>query len=179
MKRKTRSKVEELGAKELVENLFEANATYDDIIRAVHQATGKTLSDSALSRYRERWSSAKARLEQAAKEAEAIVKVLTQHPEGNLADAGMGLLLGKLVRRFASAEEAFETADLLELGHLLVKASRAQQHKQALGIQQERLELMQHKVEAVAERVKERATAAGASPEQVAAMVDDILGVAA
>ena len=177
--RKPRSSIESHGVKDLVEDLLEVNTTYDEIQKTVEAQTGQHLSTAALSRYRTKWSAAEARLAQAGREAEAITKVLLDHPGSHLADAGMGLLLGKLVQRFASAEESFETSDLLELGHLLVKATRAYQLGESVELQKERLDLMKQKVAATADKARDVMTEAGVPQEKVVELVDDILGVTA
>jgi|CXWL01.1.fsa_nt_gi hypothetical protein len=125
MARKATSKIDSLGVKDLVDNLLDANATYAEIIAAVEQVKGETISDSALSRYRVHWSSAKSAIEQTHQQVTALTTVLRAHPNLNFEEAGMALLLSKLVEELTNAKKSFEGESLLELGHLLVKAHRA------------------------------------------------------
>jgi len=176
--RKPRSSIEQLGVKELVENLLDANATYEEIRRIVFEQTSRRISIAALSRYRTKWSGAQERLARAGAEAQAVVSVLTEHPSGELVEAGMGMLLSKLVKRFSDAEESFETSDLMELGFLLNRTARTDQLGKALKLQEERLALLKQQVSAVADKVRTVMVDAGASSDRVVELVDEILGVA-
>ena len=178
MTRKSRSSIEERGAKELVQNLLEANASYAEIIHEVEQATGQRLSNSALSRYREQWSDAKARLGEAEQQAKVVLEVLQAHPGADFKSAALGLLWTKLLKRMAEAEASFDSADMLELGHLLLKAVRADQTGDALGLQRDRLELLTKKVAATADKVEQVAKAKGLDEETLKMIREEIYGLA-
>lgn len=179
-KSRAHSSIEKLGVQELVGHLLEIpGTTYEQIVEKVHEATGRRITKSALSRYRANWADAQKQLELARQDADAITAMLKAHPEMNFTESAMSMLLGKLVRRFAHAQENFETVPLDKLSHLLVKVARAQQATEVLRIQGERLALLQQRVERTAEKVKTELQAAGVPREKIVAMVDEILGVAA
>lgn len=173
------NRIEQLGVKELVDQLLEANATYQEIRAAVEKASGQQLSDSALSRYRQRWSSAKASIEETSHQVRVLTKALKSNPDLNFEEAGMAILLNKLVEELASAKKTFQGASLLQLGHLLLKAHRTKQSAGQLDVQRERLEMMKQRAQKTAEKVKGELQSANVPAEKVAALVDEILGVAA
>lgn len=177
--RKPRSSIETLGVKELVENLLEANATYDEIRQTVFEQTSHRISIAALSRFRTKWSGAQERLARAGAEAQALVNVLTEHPSADLVDAGMGLLLGKLVKKFSDTEESFDKADLVELGFLLNRTARTDQLGKALKLQEERLALLKQKVADVADNVVEKVKSKGMDPETLRTIREEIYGLVA
>lgn len=179
MKKLPRNRIEALGVAELVNQLLEANATYAEIQAAVKQATGKDVSDSALSRYRGNWSAARARLAEAQEQAQAIMGVLDAKPGTNFQDAAMSLLWTKLLQRMADVNATFEQADMVELGQLVLRAVRSGQHTDALGLQRERLELLKTKLAAVADDVTDTVKSAGLSSDVVKQIKEKILGVAA
>ena len=132
----------------LVDDLLESNATYQQIIQAVHDATSVLLTDSALSRYRQQWVQRK-QLE-AGKEAEVEALLRTFQGGGtsaSLDEAARGLLKKKLVQRLADADATFDEADLLEVGHLMIKSLRLEQLQLQIQTQRERLELLRKKAE--------------------------------
>ncbi|WP_447978094.1 phage protein Gp27 family protein [Candidatus Nitrospira bockiana] len=176
--RKTRSRVEDLGVQDLVDQLFEANATYEQISKAIEEQTGQRISDSALSRYRQRWSDARARLQQVQHEVEAIMGVLGAKPDANFKDAAMGLFWSKLLRRMAEADATFDRADMVELGHLLVKAVRLNQNTDALQLQRERLDLLKQKITTTAEKVEALGRAKNLDEETLRKIREEIYGLA-
>lgn len=176
--RKAQSRVEALGVQELVDGLLEANATYAEIQRAVHAQTGETLSDSALSRYRQRWASLRARVADTQREVEALMAVLSAQPGADFKQAGLGLLWTKLIRRMAEADADFGRADMVELGHLLLRAIRAGQTTETLALQRERLELLKQQVQAAAEKVTETGRAHGLDEETLRTIREEIYGIA-
>ncbi len=178
MSRKTTSKVEQLGVKDLVDQLLEANATYQEIADAVQKTTGMRLSDSALSRYRHRWSSAKASIEETSHQVKVLTEALKANPDLNFEDAGMAILLNKLVEELASAKKTFQGASLLQLGHLLLKAHRTKQSAGQLDVQRERLELLKERVHTAAEKVEEVGKAKGLDPETLKKIREEIYGIA-
>ncbi|MDT7040859.1 phage protein Gp27 family protein [Candidatus Nitronereus thalassa] len=175
--RKSRSSIEALGVKELVENLLEANATYAEIQQTVFEQTAQKISLAAISRFRAKWSGAQERLARAGAEAQALVAVLTEHPSADLVDAGMGLLLGKLVKKFSDAEESFDKADLVELGFLLNRTARTDHLGKALKLQEERLALLKKKVEDVADKVMDTVKGKGIDPETLKKIREEIYGL--
>lgn len=173
-----KSSIEKLGVQELVGHLFETpGVTLEDIVAKVREATGKTVSKSALSRYRTTWSDAQQQLALAQQDAEAIMVALRAKPDLNFTETAMSMLLSKLVRRFANAQESFENVPLDKLSSLLVKVSRAQTESQTLELQRERLELLKRNVATAAADVKERVRSAGLSEEQVREIEEKILGL--
>jgi hypothetical protein len=177
--RKTRSKIQELGVQELVHNLFEANATYDEIGVAVQKATGKTISDSALSRARTHWAAQQQSESAMAQQLDRLTELLKADPELDLKQGALALFWKKLIQRMAAADATFDDANMLELAHLLLKAKRVDQSKEQLDLQRERLELVKQKAQTVAEKVKGAMEAANVPREKIVQMVDEILGVTA
>ena len=108
-----------------------------------------------------------------------ITDMLKAHPEMNFTDSAMAMLLGKLVRRFAHAQESFESVPLDKLSHLLVKVARAQQATEVLRIQGERLALLTQRAKATAERVEAVAKAKGLDEETIKTIREEIYGLAA
>ena len=179
-KPRAHSSIETLGVQELVGHLFEIpGTTYEQIVEQVKEATGKRLTKSALSRYHTVWATAEEQMRLARKDAEAITALLKEKPDMNFTESAMAMLLGKLVRRFAHAQESFETVPLDKLSHLLVKVARAQQGTEVLRQTGERLALLTQRAKQTAEKVKTEMQAAGVPTEKIAQMVDEILGVAA
>lgn len=179
-KSRSHSSIEKLGVQELVGHLLEIpGTTYEQIVEQVKEATGKRLTKSALSRYRATWSDAQHQMALAQKDAEAITAMLKQHPDMNFTESAMAMLLGKLVRRFAHAQESFENVPLDKLSHLLVKVARAQQATEVLRMQGERLALLQQKVAATAERVADAMKGKGLDEDTLKKIREEIYGLAA
>jgi hypothetical protein len=173
------SAIDELGVKDLVHRLFELHRPYAEIIGEIERATGQRVSDSALSRERDKWSAAQARLKDAEAQAKVITDVLAAQPGVNFKDAALGLLWSKLLKRMAEAEASFDGADMLELGHLVVKAIRADQTGDALDLQKQRLDLLKQKVAATAENVESIGRAKGLDEATLKKIREDIYGLAA
>lgn len=173
------SSIETLGVQELVGHLLEIpGTTYEQIVEQVKAATGKRITKSALSRYRASWADAQHQIELARKDTEAITGMLREHPDMNFTESAMAMLLGKLVRRFANAQEAFETVPLDKLSHLLVKVARAQQYTEVIRQQGERLALLQQRAQATAARVEAVAKAKGLDEETIKTIREEIYGLA-
>lgn len=180
MPNRAHSSIDKLGVQELVGHLFEVpGTTYEHIIEQVREATGKTITKSSLSRYHSTWADAQQQIELARKDAEVITAMLKEHPEMNFTDSAMAMLLGKLVRRFAHAQDSFETVPLDKLSHLLVKVARAQQATEVLRIQGERLALLQQKIQATAERVTDAMKSKGLDEDTLKQIREEIYGIAA
>src|SRR3990167_8315412 len=130
MTRKTRSSIEEFGVRDLVDNLLEANATYEEIRKAVQDQAGHDVSVSALSRYRATWSSMRVRMQEAEKYVRVIAQTLTGRTDDQLGDASLHLLLSQGLKYLAGADEAFENADAVELGEMIVKAVKVQNERE-------------------------------------------------
>jgi len=178
-KSRSHSSIEKLGVQELVGHLLEIpGTTYEQIVEQVKAATGKRLTKSALSRYRVTWADAQHQMELAKKDAEAITTMLKQSPDMNFTESAMAMLLGKLVRRFAHAQESFENVPLDKLSHLLVKVSRAQQATEVLRMQGERLALLQQKVAATVEKVDQIGKSRNLDPETLKKIREEIYGLA-
>lgn len=127
--RKAQSKVKGLGVQDLVENLLEANATYDEIRSAVKAACGEDISDSSLSRYRQQWSSHKRALEEAGKRIKSLVEVILANPTADLETAGHKLIMEQAIKKLAAAD--LNDADALEVAHLFYKGARLQAEREA------------------------------------------------
>ena len=179
MARKSRSSIERHGLQEFIGHLFESGATYGEIITNVREARGKTITRSALSRWRQTWASAEEQIRVAQQDAEAILNVMQAKPGMDFSEPAIQMVLGKMVRRLANANEAFENLPIDKLSSLLAKLARVQQSGQALDIQRDRLALLKRKVSAVAVTVKETMQKAGVSREEITKTVDEILGVTA
>ena len=176
--RKAQSKLDELGVRKLVEDLFESQGTnYAKIIEIVKEQTGQEISDSSLSRSYQKWQARKMRAEAIEREVDALTKALAGNPDLDLKTSVLGLFWKKVADRFAESSLTFDKADALDMSHLLLRAFRTEQMGGQLDVQKDRLELMKGKAENVAGKVKDSMTAAGASPEKVAELVDEILGV--
>lgn len=173
------SSIEKLGVQELVGHLLEIpGTTYEQIVEKVKEATGKRITKSALSRYRAVWSDAQHQLELAKKDADAITAMLKQNPDVNFTESAMAMLLSKLVRRFAHAQESFENVPLDKLSHLLVKVSRAQQATELLRIAGERLTLQMQKVKTAAENVEQLGRAKNLDADTLKRIREEIYGLA-
>lgn len=172
------SSIEKLGVQELVGHLFEVpGTTYEHIIEKVREATGKTITKSSLSRYHATWADAQKQMELARKDTEVIAAMLKEHPDMNFTDSAMAMLLGKLVRRFAHAQDSFESVPLDKLSHLLVKVARAQQATEVLRIQGERLALLQQRVQQTAEKVDAIGKAKNLDAETLRTIREEIYGL--
>lgn len=119
------SKIEQLGAKELVHKLFQANATAEEIIQAVKQQTGAVVSDSAISRARGKWSRLQFRIEEIERETEAMDKLLGPGDGSRVRTVMDRVFWNKLMEAMAEAEVALDKADLVELSNLFLRAKRA------------------------------------------------------
>ncbi|BFU90145.1 MAG: hypothetical protein NTAFB01_13320 [Nitrospira sp.] len=180
MANRAHSSIDKLGVQELVGHLFEVpGTTYEHIIDKVREATGQRLTKSSLSRYHATWADAQKQIELARKDADVITAMLKAHPEMNFTDSAMAMLLGKLVRRFAHAQDSFETVPLDKLSHLLVKVARAQQATEVLRIQSERLALLQQRVQQAAEKVADAAKSKGLDDDTLKQIREEIYGIAA
>lgn len=179
MANRAHSSIDKLGVQELVGHLFEVpGTTYEHIIEKVREATGKSLTKSSLSRYHSTWADAQKQIELARKDADVITAMLKEHPDMNFTDSAMAMLLGKLVRRFAHAQDSFETVPLDKLSHLLVKVARAQQATEVLRIQGERLALLQQRVQATAQKVEELVKPKNLDAETLKRIREEIYGLA-
>lgn len=179
MAKRASGKVERIGAQATVDAMLAAGKTYAKIVAEVEKKHGSTLTEMSVSRYRKSWATKARQLEEATCEAEVVIKFLREHPEGDLAGAGIALMLKSLVKRFADIEEIFDGADGVDLGHLLVKAARIGQTADALALMRERLELQKKRAEKAADTVKDSMTKAGASADEISRTVNEILGVTA
>ncbi len=178
--RASHSKIDALGVKDLVWRLFELGKSYDEIAAEVARATGgQRVSAAALSRERGKWSIAKANLDATRAQMRAFVEAFKRHPELNFEDAGMALLLEKLVTEIASVRQTFRGASLLQLGHLLLKAHRARAATKAIDLQEERLAVLKQRVAQAAEKVAQAARAKGLDPETLRTIREEIYGIAA
>lgn len=177
-KSRSHSSIEKAGVQELVGHLLEIpGTTYEQIVKQVHEATGSTISKSALSRYQAAWNEKKYRAETIQKEVDAMMAILKQNPEVDPTDGLMLLIKHKLVSLFSQAEANFDGADTLEAAQLLNRIKRTEQMGAALKVQEQRLGLLQEKVKATADKVKTELQAAGVPREKIVEMVDEILGV--
>lgn len=179
MRRKGHSSIDDPAVQPLVHDLLEANATYREIIDAVLLQTGKVLTTSALSRYRQHWSARKASEEAMGQQLDRLTALLKDNPDLDLKQGALALFWKKLIQRMADADATFDDAGMLDLGHLLIKATRLGQTKEQLDLQRERLELIKRKATRAAEKVEQELQSAGVSRDKIVEMVDQILGVAA
>lgn len=179
MQKKSKSKVDELGVRTLMEDLFAAGTEYKDIVRIIHEKTGETIAESTCSRAYHKWQREKMGAEAIEREVEVLMRALAGNPDLDIKKTVLGVFWAKVAQRFSQANMTFDRADALDMSHLLLKAFRTEQAGGQLDVQQARLELMKQRAVKVADTVKDRLMKAGASPEEVAKMVDEILGVAA
>ena len=178
-KSRSHSSIEKAGVQELVGHLLEIpGTTYEQIVAQVKQATGSTISKSALSRYQAAWNERRYRSETIQKEVDAMMAILKQNPDVDPTDGLMLLIKHKLVSLFSQAEANFDGADTLEAAQLLNRLKRTEQMGAALKVQEQRLGLLKEKVKATADKVQTELQAAGLPREKIVEMVDEILGVA-
>lgn len=177
MKKRAIGKVERLGAKKTVGDMLAAGKTYAEISAQVEKETGSKLTEMSICRFQKSWAEKARALEDAAQEAVAIMEFIRQHPEADLAGAGMALMLKGLVRRFSDIEGIFDGADGVDMGNLLLRTARVGQTAEALDLMRERLEISKKKAVKVADEVKETMTRSGVSGEEISAAVNKILGV--
>ena len=179
MQKKAPSKIEELGVRKLVEDLFASEGTnYARIIEIVKEQTGQAISDSSLSRSYQKWQRKKMCAEASEREVEALMRALSGNPDLDIKKSVLGVFWAKVAERFADANLTFDQADALDMSHLLLKAFRTEQAGGQLDLQKERIELMKQKVASVADEVSETVKAAGLSADTVAQIKERILGVA-
>jgi hypothetical protein len=177
--RKATSRIDELGVRELVENLFEANTEYAEIIQIVKEKTGQDISDSALSRAYQSWTRRRMRAESIEREVDTLTKALSGNPDLDIKKTVLGLFWKKVADRFAEANLSFDKADAVDMSYLLLRGIRTEQMAGQLDVQKDRLELLKKKSERAAATVKEKMASVGASQEDIAKAVDEILGVTA
>ncbi|MCS6290362.1 MAG: DUF3486 family protein [Nitrospira sp.] len=175
--RKTVSKVDKLGVRDLVNQLFEANASYADITAAVAKETGEPISDSALSRYRKHWDAQRASEEAMEQQLDRLTSMLKADPDLDLKQGALALFWKKLIQRMADAEASFADADMVELSHLLLKAKRLDQTTDALAIQRERLDVLKQKVAAAAAEVEKVGRAQNLDDATIAKIREQIYGI--
>lgn len=176
-KRKQQSTIEKLGLKSLVDDLLESGLIYDDIVQTVLQQTEHRISKSMVSRHQQNNAGAQESLTRARADANALLDVVLENPDRDMVDAGMQMLLAKMIHRFQDANDAFETADLYELGKLFDKLSRTKQRDELLDIQRERLNLMKANVTAVADKVVDAARGKGLDAETLKTIREEIYGL--
>lgn len=175
--RKPVSRVHALGVAELVDDLLDANATYEAIAAAVTQTCGQAISLSALSRYRSHWAAKRASESAMRLQFDRLADLLKGNPDLDLKQAGMDLLMQKIFQRLSDANATFEDADMLELAHVLLKARRVDQGADALALQRERLEVLRMRVAATAEKVDALGKAKGLDAETLRQIREDIYGL--
>lgn len=175
--RKSHSSIDEPEVKSLVDDLLEANATYKDIINAVLMESGKVITTSSLSRYRQHWAARKASEEAMGQQLDRLTDLLKENPEMDLKQGAMGLLWKKLIQRMSAVDATFDDADMLEMGHLLIKATRLGQTKDQLDLQRERLELVRQKVQAAAAEVERMGRAQNLDDATIKKIREQIYGI--
>jgi hypothetical protein len=118
--RKERGRIDELGVRDLVENMFAARSySQQDIIAAVKEVTGEAISDSALSRAYGKWSSAQRRIEEASKRVQSLVEIILKNPQADLDSAGHKIIKEQVIKCLAAAD--LSNADTLEVANLFYK----------------------------------------------------------
>lgn len=122
--RKEISRIDELGVRDLVENMFKSKAQYPEIIAAVKEVTGEEISDSALSRAYQKWASAERRLAEASKRVTSLVEIILKNPTANMDDAGHKLIQEQVIKCLAAAD--LSDTDALEAAHLFYKGLKLQ-----------------------------------------------------
>ena len=123
-KRKEISKIDELGVRDLVENMFKARAQYPEIIAAVKEVTGQDITDSSLSRAYQKWSSATSRLGEASTRVRSLVEIILKNPKVDMDDAGHQLIQEQVIKCLAAAD--LSDTDALEAAHLFYKGLKLQ-----------------------------------------------------
>ena len=178
-KSRSHSSIEKLGVQELVGQLLEIpGTTYEQIVEQVKKATGTIISKSALSRYQAAWNEKRYRAETIQKEVDAMMAILKQNPDVDPTDGLMLLIKHKLVSLFSQAEANFDHADTLEAAQLLNRIKRTEQMGAALKVQTQRLELLQQKVAATAEKVDDTLKSKHLDPETLKKIREEIYGLA-
>ena len=141
--------------------------------------SGKVITTSSLSRYRQHWAARKASEEAMGQQLDRLTDLLKQNPDMDLKQGALALFWKKLSQRMADADATFDDADMLDMGHLLIKATRLGQTKEQLDLQRERLALIKARATQAAAKVEQEMKSAGVSRDKIVEMVDQILGVAA
>lgn len=177
MARKTHSTLDDQAVRSLVDDLLEANATYKDILNAVLMQTGTVLSQSALSRYRQHWAARKASEDAMASQLDRLTELLKANPDFDLKQGALALFWKKLIQRMADADATFDDADMLDLGHLLIKATRLGQTKELLDLQRDRLDLMRQKAIAAAAEVERMGRAQNLDDATISKIREQIYGI--
>lgn len=178
-KSRAHSSIETRGVQELVEHLLEIpGTTYEQIIAQVQAATGTRITKSALSRYRASWNDRQYREATITQEVDAMMALLKQNPDVDPTDGLMLLIKRKLVSLFAQAEANFDTADTLEAAQLFNRIKRTEQMGAAIKVQEARLELLQRKVAAAAEKVDDTLRSKNLDPETLKKIREEIYGLA-
>lgn len=175
--RKSHSSIDEPEVKALVDDLLEANATYKDIINAVLMESGKVITTSSLSRYRQHWAARKASEEAMGQQLDRLTDLLKQNPDMDLKQGALALFWKKLIQRMAAADATFDDADMLDMGHLLIKATRLGQTKEQLDLQRERLALIRQKVQAAAAEVERMGRAQNLDDATINKIREQIYGI--
>jgi tetratricopeptide (TPR) repeat protein len=176
--RKATSRIDELGVRELVENLFEANTEYAEIIKIVKEKTGQDISDSALSRAYQAWTRRRMRAESIEREVETLTKALAGNPDLDIKKTVLGLFWKKVADRFAEANLSFDKADAVDMSYLLLRGIRTEQMAGQLDLQKDRLDLLKQRVKGVADKVEAAVKAKGLDPETIKTIREEIYGLA-
>lgn len=90
---------------------------------------GYEVSKSSVGRYALRTNKATARLIEAQRQTEALVKVVKNNPDADYTEAGLMMLMDGLVKKLATAEEEFDDMPLDKAGRLITAISRTKVYK--------------------------------------------------
>jgi hypothetical protein len=179
-----------LAGKKIVDDGLSANETYEKVCAALLKATGEKLPVSSLQRYHaNRWFPVRRTLAETER-LFAMVKDSLEGAKGKPIDEVTSEMLKTLLFNGMAAAQNQDPLALYDLvlaeGRLGVQkernkilTERTANDGKKVKVLEESLELKKRaleKVKASAERVKS-AVAAGAKPEKVVAMVDQILGL--
>lgn len=181
-------------AREIMERAFLQGPgvrSVKSIIEEISEKTREKIDDNAVYRYRDYWLSEERPFIEARRQADAMLGALKENPTADLEE----LVRQRLTVAQVLTAKQLEGADPVELGYLAQGEKRVELEREKLGVQKERLGVMRERLKqleralqlkaqeleqakANAEKVK-GALAAGAKPEEVARMVDKILGISA
>lgn len=177
MARRTHSTLDDPEVKSLVQAMLAAGKTYDEIVAEVLRQTGRRVTRSAISRGKLRWESAAQQMEALRREAQVLEQVAKDNP-ADLSGATTALFQTKIFERLKNVHEAFDDADILELGNLQVKITRTRLMQEALKIQQDRLNLLREKVQTAAEKIDAIGRAKSLDEETLKKIREEVYGLA-
>jgi hypothetical protein len=166
-------------AKVIVHSGFLADRTLDQIVTAVHEATGERIPRSTLANYRKWWRSEK----RAALEAQAYVKELMAALRNHPTPEVNAVIEQKLQQLYLLKTRDLEGQDPLAVADLALKQQKLALDRQQIELQRERVRLLEQRVKAMEEaagrarKAVERAEKT-LGPEAVKEIKERVYGIA-